>query len=60
MNRWMIYSTCSIFAFCSVGTIATPASGAELDAIPSTDATDLGDGPFGDAAAKPIPRPTGA
>ena len=58
MNRWMIYSTCSIFAFCSVGAVATPAPGAELDAIPSTDAAELGDGPFGDTAPKPIPRPT--
>jgi hypothetical protein len=59
MNRWMIYSTCSIFAFCAVGAIAASPPTLGLDAMPPTDAADLGDEPFDDAVgiAGPRPRP---
>ena len=62
MNRWMIYSTCSIFAFCVVGTAAASSPTADLDAMPPTDA-DLGDDLddlMDDAVAAASPRPTPA
>lgn len=59
MTRWVIYSTCSIFALCSMGALAGPAPGAELiNPAPPTGAEDvskmsaaaeLGHGPVGDA-----------
>ena len=59
MNRWMIYSTCSIFAFSTVGALVALAPGVELDTIPPMDAAELGDGPFRDAATA-SPRATPA
>jgi hypothetical protein len=60
MNRWMIYSTCSIFAFCAVGTAAASSLTVDLDAMPPTDAADLGDDLMDDAIAAASPRPTPA
>ena len=60
MNRWMIYSTCSIFAFCEVGTAAASSPTVDLDAMPPTDAADLGDDLMDDAIAAASPRPTPA
>jgi hypothetical protein len=60
MNRWMIYSTCSIFAFCAVGTAAASSLTVDLDAMPPTDAADLGDDLKDDAIAAASPRPTPA
>ena len=60
MNRWMIYSTCSIFAFCAVGTAAASSPTVDLDAMPPTDAADLDDDLMDDAMAAASPRPTPA
>jgi hypothetical protein len=60
MNRWMIYSTCSIFAFCAVGTAAASSPTVDLDAMPPTDAADLGDDLMDNAIAVASPRPTPA
>jgi hypothetical protein len=60
MNRWMIYSTCSIFTFCAVGTAAASSLTVDLDAMPPTDAADLGDDLMDDAIAPASPRPTPA
>ncbi len=59
MNRWMIYSTCSIFAYCAVGAMAAAtAPTVDLDPVPPTDAAELGGGPFEDAVtASPRPMP---
>jgi hypothetical protein len=32
MNRWVIYSTCSIVALCSMGAIASPMGAVDLTA----------------------------
>lgn len=60
MNRWMIYSTCSIFAFCAVGTTAASSPTLGLDDVPPTDAADLGDEPFDAPIDIASPRPTPA
>lgn len=60
MNRWMIYSTCSIFAFCAVGTTAASSPTVDLDAMPPPDAADLGGGLMDDAIAAASPGPTPA
>ena len=60
MNRWMIYSTCSIFAFCAVGTAAASSPTVDLEAMSPTDAADLGDDLMDDAIAAASPRPTPA
>ena len=60
MSRWMIYSTCSIFAFCGMGTAAASSPTVDLDAMPPTDAADLGDDLMDDAIAAARPRPTPA
>ena len=60
MNRWMIYSTCSIFAFCAAGTTAASSPTVDLDAMPPTDAADQPDDLMDDAIAAVSPRPTPA
>ena len=60
MNRWMIYSTCSIVALCSMGAVAPPVPGAELDATPPAahGGRRAGRRPSGDTEPTPTPRPT--
>jgi hypothetical protein len=60
MNRWMIYSTCSIFAFCAAETTAASSPTVDLDAMPPLDAADLSDDLMDDAIAIASPRPTPA
>jgi|GEM_PF-3215993 hypothetical protein len=57
MNRWVVYSTCSIFALCSPAGFA-PGPQVEESSVPPA-AVELGPGPLG-AAPEPTPHPTGA
>src|SRR5678810_282065 len=57
MNRWVVYSTCSIFALCSPAGFA-PGPQVEESSVPPA-AVELGPGPLG-AAPEPAPHPTGA
>ncbi|HJV57932.1 MAG TPA: hypothetical protein VJ971_18255 [Methylomirabilota bacterium] len=50
MNCWVIYSTCSIVALCSMGDIAPPTSAADLTApAPAAGPADPPDEPAGTA-----------
>jgi len=50
MNRWVIYSTCSIVSLCSMGAIAPPEGAAELTvSTPPAASTESSDGPAGTA-----------
>jgi hypothetical protein len=60
MNHWMIYSTCSIFAFCAAGAMAVSSPTVDLDALPPTDAADLRNDLMDDAITIASPRPTPA
>jgi len=60
MNRWMIYSTCSIFAFCAAGTTAASSPTVDRDGMPPMEAADLGDDLMDEAIAAASPRPTPA
>jgi hypothetical protein len=60
MNRWMIYSTCSIFAFCAAGTTAASSPTVDRDGMPPMEAADLGDDLMDEAIAAASPRPTSA
>jgi hypothetical protein len=57
VNRWTIYSNCSIFACCSPGALPPSAPGAERT-ISLPGATELADGPFGDARVTTSPGAT--
>lgn len=56
MNRWVVYSTCSIFALCSPLALA-PGPQAEDASVPP-EAVELGPVPLG-GPPEPTPHPTG-
>ena len=55
MNRWVVYSTCSIFALCSPAGFA-PGPQVEESSVPPA-AVELGPGPLGAARSQPRTRP---
>jgi hypothetical protein len=57
MNRWVVYSTCSIFALCWPTALA-PGPGAEEAPVPPA-AFEGASAPLG-GLSEPAPQPTGA
>ena len=55
MNRWVVYSTCSIFALCSPAAIAPGPQAEDGTAPPAT--VEVGPGPLGGAPEPPHTRP---
>lgn len=48
MNRWVIYSTCSIVSLCSMGAIAPPVGAADLTvSTPPAASAESSEGPAG-------------